>query len=152
MWIFDFTCFVQKFREFVFQKRGVRMVGFSNVGLSMKLKKVKQKEQKNPFVTKVETREKRFHFLFPEVRKKASNFNYFASFHQLYCTTFIFLGNLTRTLINQVWKINSILADASQWCFVYVAAASEIFWNAIRHSKCQVGACHLIHQLLLKNE
>ena len=63
-----------------------------------------------------------------------------------------FLGNLTRTLINQVWKINSILADASQWCFVYVAAASEIFWNAIRHSKCQVGACHLIHQLLLKNE
>ena len=70
-----------------------------------------------------------------------------------YCALLSYsLGNLTRTLINQVWKINSILADASRcWCFVYFAAAS-IFWNAIRHSKCQVGACHLIHQVLLKNE
>ena len=87
----DFTEFLQKVK---IRKRGVRLVGFSNVGLPMKLKKSETEGTKKTHLSqkwKYEKRGSTSYFLMNE--KKVSNFNLsyvFVSFHQLYCTTFIF--------------------------------------------------------------
>ena len=69
----DFTEFLQKVK---IRKRGVRLVGFSNVGLTMKLKKSETEGTKKTHLSQKWKYEKRdFISYFLKYEKKASNFN-----------------------------------------------------------------------------